>query len=470
VPHVYLAVEHAALYPDFAADAETTRVLAAADVNTADAVGDTAHGAACLADNASCAVGGSGDGAADNQVLYRCAVHVAEWCGVSVVVCVRVADGQGVALAVERAAKGVAFRARHAADLDVGAQLHGLAAEAAVAVVVIEGATEDAPAYSALDGKNVAACGEVVGRGVDGTIVGCEVRSRPTDIAGTALHGAVEVVVIVEDTITTGTCNCTKRCTYISDGDTNGDVVTGCTSIIAYNATKETARAVTRHGNCAGTVGDYAPIAIITCDAAVIFDLVVSNDVNEDVGSDVAVADDAAAAIGVCIAHDAAGIMIAGDAAIRKDDAVNGCVVDIPEEAYALVPNRHTDAADGMFLAIVAALEVEVSGAYAAEITLRAAAVVPVAVVAEGDVSRLLERLAAGIVARVDVGGKGIERCRIGNLIVPARRVVRQAADGFLCPGRGYGEQREEQGYNYPPFTGGVFGDFCVPHHRGCRP
>ena len=63
---------------------------------------------------------------------------------------------------------------------------------------------------------------------------------------------------------------------------------------------------------------------------------------------------------------------------------------------------------------------------------------------AEGDVGRLLERLPAGIVARIDVSGKGIERCRIGNLIVPALRVVRQAADGFLCPRGLRGEQCDE--------------------------
>ena len=103
-----------------------------------------------------------------------------------------------------------------------------------------------------------------------------------------------------------------------------------------------------------------------------------------------------------------------------------------------------------MFLAIVAALEVDVSGAYAAEITLRAAGVVPVGRVAEGDVSRLLERLAAGVVARVDVGGEVDEVLRIVDLVVAARRVVRQAADSFLCPRRRGREQREEQHQGRP--------------------
>ena len=100
-----------------------------------------------------------------------------------------------------------------------------------------------------------------------------------------------------------------------------------------------------------------------------------------------------------------------------------------------------------MFLAIVAAFEVDGIGAYAAEITLRAAGVVPVAGVAEGDVGRLPERLASGIVARVDVGGEVDEVLRIVDLVVAAVRVVRQAADGFLCPRRRGGEQHEEQGY-----------------------
>ena len=80
-------------------------------------------------------------------------------------------DGQRVALSVEGAAEVVLAAARHACDgilrrADVVAELHGLAAEAVVGVVVVEAVAEDVPARGGVDGvRAVAVDGEVGGVG-----------------------------------------------------------------------------------------------------------------------------------------------------------------------------------------------------------------------------------------------------------------------------------------------------------------
>ena len=62
-----------------------------------------------------------------------------------------------MALSVEGAAEVVLALAGHAADGDVGAQLHGLAAEAVVGVVVLQGVAERIPACGVPDGVLVGA-------------------------------------------------------------------------------------------------------------------------------------------------------------------------------------------------------------------------------------------------------------------------------------------------------------------------
>ena len=99
---------------------------------------------------------------------------------------------------------------------------------------------------------------------------------------------------------------------------------------------------------------------------------------------------------------------------------------------------------------------------------LLAAGVVPVAGVGEGDVGRLLERLAVGIVARVDVSGKVDKVLRVLDFVIPARRVVRQAADGFLCPRRRGREQHHEKPSGCPPNVLCGHISFHVDYPVGC--
>ena len=75
-----------------------------------------------------------------------------------------------VAPAVERAAEVMAAAAGHAGDGDVGAEADGLAAEAVVGVVVLQGVAEDVPALGGLDGVLGARVvdGEVGGVDADG--------------------------------------------------------------------------------------------------------------------------------------------------------------------------------------------------------------------------------------------------------------------------------------------------------------
>ena len=169
--------------------------------------------------------------------------------------------------------------------------------------------------------------------------------------------------------------------------------------------------------------------------------------VNEDVRADVAVVDYSRFAVFfnilVCIAHDATNIFIVGDAAIGQDYSVDDCTIGTIEYTMTI---RHTKSTDCKSLTIVVAFE-EVT--YAFEITLTAAGIIPVAGVFEGDVSRLLERLAVGITAAFDVIGKVNEVLRVFDFVVAARRIVRQAVDSILCPRCHSGEQHEQHsGYS----------------------
>ena len=193
----YLAVEHAALYLDVAADAEAACVASAADVNVADTVGDMACGVDCLADDARCTVGGSADGAADNQVLYRCAVHITERSRHCVVVRVGIVDGQRVAAAVEGAGEFMAAAARHAGDGDVGAELDGLTAEAVPSVVVLQGEAEGVPSGGVADGVGLR-CAAVVARAEAGlNVLGLRGGAEGHAVEGIILRVGQRAVVDV---------------------------------------------------------------------------------------------------------------------------------------------------------------------------------------------------------------------------------------------------------------------------------
>ena len=133
-------------------------------------------------DDAARVVLGGGDGAGNVKVADGCGAvglvvgvglggaDVAERGGVVAAVAADI-DGQRVAVAVEGAAEVVLAAARHARDgilrrADVVAELHGLAAEAVVGVVVVEAVAEDVPARGGVDGvRAVAVDGEVGGVG-----------------------------------------------------------------------------------------------------------------------------------------------------------------------------------------------------------------------------------------------------------------------------------------------------------------
>ena len=130
----------------------------AADGDAAVAVLD-GGGAVLVGDESGGVLGRGLDGAADAEVLNLSADHVEE--GGGIVLGGAVVDGQRLAPAVERAGEVVAARARHAGDGDVVAELHGLAAEAVVGRVVLQGVAEHVPARGGVDGVLVAALREV---------------------------------------------------------------------------------------------------------------------------------------------------------------------------------------------------------------------------------------------------------------------------------------------------------------------
>ena len=94
---------------------------------------------------------------------------------------------------------------------------------------------------------------EVGGREIVGTIVGCDVSTITADIACTARHSAVEVVVVAEDSqICIFTYNCSVITIDITNGDIKGEIVTYCTTIFANYATDAlttTTSRTTRNGS-----------------------------------------------------------------------------------------------------------------------------------------------------------------------------------------------------------------------------
>ena len=123
------------------------------DARAAVADGD---GAKLLGDDACGVLVGSRDSAGDVQVLNHAAIfHVTERRGVFLgegFVSGAVGDGERVALAVEGAHEVVVAAARHAGDGDVLCEQHGLADEAVVNVVVLQGVAEKLPVVSGVDG------------------------------------------------------------------------------------------------------------------------------------------------------------------------------------------------------------------------------------------------------------------------------------------------------------------------------
>ncbi|MBR4273873.1 MAG: hypothetical protein IKQ30_13675 [Bacteroidales bacterium] len=105
----------------------------------------------------------------------------------------------------------------------------------------------------------------------------------------------------------------------------------------------------------------------------------------------------------------------------------------------------HCEADDGVALSVVGAVE------WRGVVTVGLAANrLEVACAAHVDVLRLLEGLAAGVVAAVDVGGEVNEVLRVVDFVVAAGRVIRQAGDGILRPRRGGGEHGEGERHRCP--------------------
>ena len=121
------------------------------------------------------AIVGGGDVAHHVQVLddgvvgVAAALHVAE--GGAVVVGGGVVEGQRMAVAVEGAGEVVVHVARHAADADVRAKFHGLAAEAVPRVVVVEHLAEVEPVIGIINKVDVGAAGRQSNSGVIEVVV-----------------------------------------------------------------------------------------------------------------------------------------------------------------------------------------------------------------------------------------------------------------------------------------------------------
>ena len=187
-------------------------------------------------------------------------------------------------------------------------------------------------------------------------------------------------------------------------------------------------------GGCAGATGD-ATCYVRAQDAAVIVGIAL-NGIDGDVAEDVAIADCAE----VTHAHDAAGEVVAGDVGVGKDDVLHlgGAEVaaDDTEEALAVVGGGFSaalveaDATDDVVRTVKVAgegghdgydsrvkiipyfFQVIVANGGVVAVTVAVAVVVGgQRVGGVGDVGRLLERLAAGVVARVDVGARSMRSC-----------------------------------------------------------
>ena len=116
---------------------------------------------------------------------------------------------------------------------------------------------------------------------------------------------------------------------------------------------------------------------------------------------------------------------------IDHRDVPDAAALKLAEQSGVWWEGVHGEADNGVALSVVGAVEwcrVVIFGLAANRLEVADAAHV--------DVVRLLEGLAAGVVAAVDVGGEVNEVLRVVDFVVAARRVVRQAADGILRPCR----------------------------------
>ena len=149
---------------------------------------------------------------------------------------------------------------------------------------------------------------------------------------------------------------------------------------------------------------------------------------------------------GLYRANDSAGIfatlaiVIGSDIGIDHRKIPDAASLKMAEQSCVWRRGVYGEAGDGVALSVVGAVE------WRGVVTVGLAANrLEVADAAHVDVLRLLEGHAAGFVAVVDIIGEDNEVLRVADFVITASRVVRQAADGILCPRRLRGEQGEEQ-------------------------
>ena len=133
------------------------------------------------------------------------------------------------------------------------------------------------------------------------------------------------------------------------------------------------------------------------------------------------------------------------DVGIDHREVTDRAASKFAEQTYLWRRGVHGEADDGVALSVVGAVE------WRGVVTVGLAANrLEVACAAHVDVVRLLEGLAAGVVAAVDVVGEVNEVLRVVDFVVAAGRVIRQAGDGILCPCRCRGEHREGESESCP--------------------
>ncbi len=352
-------------------------------------------------------------------------------------------DGQRVALSVEGAAEVVVRAAGHAADGDVVAEADGLAAEAVVGVVVIEGGAHDAPSGGGADGVGVAADGEVVAGGEADVGDG----GAGLGVAYGAGDAVVDVVAVADGAFTGGIAYDGADIAIACDGAAEVDAVLDGAAAMACDAAVIFATDGGGDAGGAGAAGDGAEI--VAYDAAVVVGIG-CNGVDGDVAEDVAVL----YATVVVDAYDGAAVVVAGEAGVGEEYVLHlGTIAELSEESRisflgftaALVD---ADTADGVALAVEVAFEVSVIVVVVAadgrEVVLGAAGVVPVGGVAVSEVGGQHEVIALVLCAAVHVGSQLVQVAGTGNQVrvgtgaatTPCPRRLRS------CEGENEGEQQ----------------------------
>ena len=363
-------------------------------------------------------------------------------------------EGDGVATAVERAAEVVVVAACHAGDGDVVAEADGLAAEAVPSVVVLQGVAEEVPALGGADDVGVfsrAVHQRVVVVAQEGRNVFIDCHTGVgADVERIAVDGrAVDGVVDPSD----GSCwegdggpaGVVAR-TVVGEGGcgAGGDAVVEGQGVGAGGGDRR-ANGIRIYGTdvaCRVEVA-AADVGTSTTDVSAYRSFVICVKRGVD---DVAVRNRS----GLYRANDAADSFIAHaevrglDVGIDHRKIPDAAALKKAEQPGHWRRGVHCEADDGVALSVVGAVE------WRGVVTVGLAANrLEVACAAHVDVLRLLEGLAAGVVAAVDVGGEVNEVLGVVDFVVAAV-VVGQAGDVILRPRRGGGEQGDEQRHCCP--------------------